>query len=64
MFLHEKAEPLIEKSIPISEIKDDQLFNKVIKMKENIGNDEIDKFKDLQIEIKDYYSNLRAEYHD
>jgi V/A-type H+-transporting ATPase subunit A len=64
MFLHEKAEPLIEKSIPISEIKDDQLFNKVIKMKENIENDEIDKFKDLQIEIKDYYSNLRAEYHD
>jgi V/A-type H+/Na+-transporting ATPase subunit A len=64
IFLYEKAEPLIKNNIPISKVKNDVLFSKLIKMKENINNNEIFKFKELIKEIEEYYENLWLKYQE
>jgi len=59
---YEQARPLIRKNIPISRIRNDELFSQIIKMKENIANDELDKFQLLIDKIKDYFNKLLKEY--
>jgi len=59
---YEQARPLIRKNIPISRIRNDELFSQIIKMKENIGNDELDKFQLLIDKIKNYFNKLLKEY--
>ena len=62
--LFDKAAPLIKMNIPISEVKDDNLFNEIIRMKENINNDELEKFDSLLERIEDYFETLQGKYED
>ncbi|ACL70687.1 V-type ATP synthase subunit A [Halothermothrix orenii] len=64
MFLYEKARPLIKNNIPISRVKNNELFSEVIKMKENIPNGDLDKFKDLMARIEEYYNRLWENYQE
>lgn len=63
-FLYEQALPLIRENIPISRIKDNELFSEIIKMKEKIANDELEKFKDLMTRIEEHFNAVRANYQD
>lgn len=63
-FLYEQALPLIRENIPISRIKDNELFSEIIKMKEKIANDELEKFKDLMTRIEEHFNGVRANYQD
>lgn len=54
--LYEKSKVLIAKQIPVSHIVATGLFDKLIKMKLDIGNDELEKFDDLFAEIDEALS--------
>lgn len=55
LYLYKKAKQLVSASIPISRITKSGLFEKVIKIKYDVGNDEMDKLegytKDIDLEI-------------
>ena len=48
--------------MPISQLKNDELFNKLLRLKNTAANDEVDKIKDFQNEIDDFYQQLADDY--
>ena len=60
--LYERAQEAVKKNIPISQVKDDKLFNNVLKMKYTIPNDNIGKINALKMEIDAFYDRLINKY--
>lgn len=60
--LYERAKEAVAHGIPISKVKDENLFHEVIQMKYTIPNDYSDEFTVLEEKIKDYYENLLNAY--
>lgn len=57
--LYDSAEKAVKKQIALTKIKNDDLFEEVIKMKYNIPNENYDeKFEELNKKIKDYFLKL------
>ena len=57
--LYDSAETAVKKQIALTKIKNDDLFEEVIKMKYNIPNEDYDeKFDELNKKIKDYFLKL------
>ncbi len=61
-YLYEKAQEAIKRDIPISQAKDDKLFNDVMKMKYTIPNDNLGKIDELKINIDTFYDSLINKY--
>lgn len=62
--LYVMSNKAIKEGIAISQVKNDDLFNEVTKMKYNIPNDELGKIDELEEKIKKYYTNLITKYKD
>ncbi|RCW62044.1 MULTISPECIES: V-type ATP synthase subunit A [Halanaerobium] len=62
LYLYDQAKPLVKKSVPISQLKNNELFNKLLRLKSTVANDEVDKIKDFQNEIDDFYQQLADDY--
>lgn len=60
--LYERSFDAVKKGIPISQVKDEKLFDEVIKMKYNIPNDNLEGLKILEDKINDYYDELEQKY--
>ena len=60
--LYVRANECAEKGIPMSRIKDTDLFEKIVKMKYTIPNDNLDGIKQLIAETDAYYDALLAQY--
>ena len=60
--IYNKSLELIEKGIPISEIKNLNIFEKFLKIKYEVGNDELNKIDDIDKEINKKISTLEKEY--
>lgn len=60
--LYIRANECAEKGIPMSRIKDTDLFEKIVKMKYTIPNDKLDGIKQLILETDAYYDALLAQY--
>lgn len=61
--LYVSANNAVKKQIGLAKIKNDDLFEEVIKMKYNIPNEDYDvHFEDLNKKIKKYYSDLISKY--
>lgn len=60
--LYERGLNSIEKGIPISQIKDNKLFEDIIKMKYNIPNNNLDGIVELNEQIDDFYNDLDEKY--
>lgn len=60
--LYECGLSAIKMNIPISRVRNDDLYSEVIKMKYNIPNNNLDKFLELKNKIKDFYNNLEIDY--
>lgn len=60
--LYVRANECAEKGIPMSRIKDVDLFEKIVKMKYTIPNDDLDGIKQLTLETDAYYDALLAQY--
>ena len=57
--LYDSAEKAVKKQIALTKIKNDDLFEEVIKIKYNIPNEDYDeKFDELNKKIKDYFLKL------
>ncbi len=57
--LYDSAEKAVKKQIALTKVKNDDLFEEVIKMKYNIPNEDYDeKFDELNKKIKDYFLKL------
>ncbi|NBI06451.1 V-type ATP synthase subunit A [Senegalia massiliensis] len=63
-YLYKMTSNNIREGIAISQVKNDQLFNEVTKMKYNIPNNELEKIDELEEKIKSYYTNLLSKYKD
>ncbi len=61
-YLYTKGKRAVEKGIPISLVKDDELYSKVVKMKYTIPNDDLRGIGRLLTEIDDYYDKLMKKY--
>lgn len=62
--LYEKGKEALKLKIPISVIKNDKLYAKVINMKYDIENENLKKFVSLNNEINDFYVELASTYGD
>lgn len=61
-FLYEKSAEAVHMGIPISKVKNVELYNKVMKMKYTIPNDDLTGIGRLMTEIESYYNGLIASY--
>ncbi len=61
-YLYHKGKQAVAKGIPISLVKDQELYNKVIKMKYDIPNDDLRGIGRLLTEIDSYYDALMKKY--
>ena len=60
--LYEEGHKAIKEQIPISQVKNADLYSKVIVMKNTISNEDLSGIKDLNDEIKEFYSDLIRKY--
>ena len=56
--LFELGNEAVEKQIPISQIKNDAIYGKVINMKYDVPNDDLSKIVEINNEIKEFYRKL------
>lgn len=61
-YLHDRAKEAIDAGIPISRIRNEELFSKITKMKYTIPNDDLRGIGRLMKEIDTFYTSLIAEY--
>ena len=62
LYFHERGMNIIRRGAPISVVHDLPVVDQMIRMKSNIGNDELQKFEDVQKAIDEQMSQLDAEY--
>ena len=62
ILLYERALKLIEKRIPLSEIKKLGFFEEYVKLKMNVAKDDLGKFSELNSRIKNRLKRLEDEY--
>ena len=60
--LYERGLQAIKKNIPISKVRNGELYDEVIKMKYSIPNDNISKIEELKNMINDFYNKLELDY--
>ncbi len=61
-YLYTRGKQAVEKGIPISLVKDDELYSKIVKMKYTVPNDDLRGIGRLLTEIDDYYDKLMKKY--
>lgn len=60
--LYERGLKAIKKKIPISKVRDGELYDKVMKMKYTVPNDRLDKIEELKGLINEFYNELESHY--
>ncbi|MCQ4922522.1 V-type ATP synthase subunit A [Tissierella carlieri] len=60
--LYERGLQAIKKDIPISQVRNGELYGEIIKMKYSIPNEDIDKIEELKNMINDFYNKLELDY--
>ncbi|WP_303860526.1 V-type ATP synthase subunit A [Alkalibaculum bacchi] len=61
-YLYEKAKSALSLNIPISQIRNQILFDEIIKMKYTVPNDDLSKINEIQGLIDKYYDDLMRQY--
>ncbi len=60
LYLNGKAKQLIAMNMPMSVLKQEDIFEKIISIKYDVGNDELDKFANYQAMIDSFYNQVLA----
>ncbi len=63
-YLYKRGVECIKYNIPISVIKNDDIYNQVIKMKYTIKNDDLKAFNILMDDVRSFYDELIEKYRD
>ncbi|MGI6069515.1 MAG: V-type ATP synthase subunit A [Blautia sp.] len=58
LYLYEKAKALINMGMPMSVLKEDNIFERIISIKYDVPNDQLDKFQDYRTGIDQFYDNV------
>ncbi|MDF2544045.1 MAG: H+transporting two-sector ATPase alpha/beta subunit central region [Herbinix sp.] len=58
LYLFGKAKQLIDMNMPMSLLKEEDIFDKVIAIKYNVGNDELQKFDDYKVMIDNFFNHI------
>lgn len=61
-YLYEKCRDVLKLSIPISQIKNSQIFGEILKMKYTVSNEDFSKIDEIQEMIDKYYDELEKKY--
>ncbi|MDF2519840.1 MAG: V-type synthase alpha chain, partial [Clostridia bacterium] len=60
--LYQRAYTCVKQGVPISKIKNDDLFYSVITMKYKVSEENLEKLEDITREIDNYYGSLESRY--
>ena len=60
--LYERGLKAIKKKIPISKVRNGELYDKVMKMKYTVPNDRLDEIEELNEHINEFYDELESYY--
>jgi len=60
--LYERGLSAIKKKIPISKVRNGELYDKVMKMKYTVPNDRLDELEELNEHINEFYDELESYY--
>lgn len=60
LYLYSRSRQLIALNMPMSVLKEEDIFEKVISIKYDVGNDELDNFDNYKIMIDDFYHRVMA----
>ena len=58
LYLNRKGKSLVSLGMPISVLKSEPIFEHIISIKYDVGNDELEKFDDYKKEIDDFYDRV------
>ena len=59
LYLYDKSKSLVELGIPMRVLIESGIYEKIISMKYEIGNDDLDKFKDYLADIDSFYEKYK-----
>jgi V/A-type H+-transporting ATPase subunit A len=60
--LYERGLQAVKKNIPISQVRNGELYGEIIKMKYTVPNENIEKIQELNNMINDFYNKLELDY--
>ena len=60
LYLFKKSKQLIDLNMPMSLLKEGNIFDKIISIKYDVANDELNKFDDYHKLIDEFYNNIMA----
>ena len=60
LYLYSKSKQLIDMNMPMSILKEEDIFEKVISIKYDVANDELKKFEDYKKMIDSFYNRIMA----
>ena len=58
LYLYQKSKLLIDRNMPMSLLKQSPVFDKVISIKYDVANDELNKFDDYKVMIDEFYDQI------
>ena len=58
LYLYEKARALVNRGMPISVLKEDNIFERIISIKYDVPNNDLDKFEQYRKDIDNFYNNV------
>lgn len=60
LYLFQKSKQLIDRSMPMSLLKENPVYDKIISIKYDVPNDELDKFEDYKVMIDEFYESIMS----
>lgn len=61
-YLYEKCKKVLKLNVPISQIKNSEIFGEILKMKYTVPNEDFSKINEIEEMIDRYYDNLEKKY--
>ena len=58
LYLYEKSRALVNRGMPVSVLKEDNIFERIISIKYDVPNKELEKFDQYKKDIDEFYENV------
>ena len=58
LYLYEKSKALINRGMPVSVLKEDNIFERIISIKYDVPNNQLDKFEQYRKDIDAFYDKV------
>ena len=58
LYLYEKSRALVNRGMPVSVLKEDNIFERIISIKYDVPNNQLEKFDQYRKDIDEFYDNV------